>query len=132
MIDKYFQNSNDHKNIAVISVIPPYMFDYYKKSNYKLLPLSLYQPFMSTPEITWGKDDYSDLITLYKKYLHSGYILYVPSFTAKTSQSFSTVQRFVFDRDFNNLSQSFNLEKIAGGCEGGCSLYRVSGIDKQF
>lgn len=126
MVNSYVKNLNETKNIAVISIIPPYIFDYYARPNYKLLPLSLKQTFMGTPKITWGEGDYSDLIVLYKKYINSGYSLYLAFFKVETPWSLGTVERYVYYRDFNKISQNFNLEKITDGCEGGCSLYKIN------
>lgn len=126
MINNYFKNTSDYGNIAVISFIPPYIFDYYAKPNYKLLPLSLNQPFMSTPEVTWGEDDYSDLISLYKKYINSGYNLYLSSPKTEYPGSTNIIQNLVLYRDFNTISLNFNLEKIIDGCEGTCVLYKLS------
>lgn len=126
MLNSYFKNIPDNKNIAVISVIPPYIFDYYNKPNYTLLPLSSRQTFMGSAEITWGKNDYSDLIGLYKKYLNSDYTLYLSSFKAKDSSPVSLAQFYIFYQDFQKISENFNLEKIADGCDGKCDLYKLN------
>lgn len=124
-INNYIKNIPDNKKVAVISIIPPYIFDYYNKPNYQLLPLSSRQVFMGSAEITWGKNDYSDLISLYKKYLDSGYALYLSSFKAEDAPSGSLVQSYIFHQDYLKITQNFNLEKAADGCGGKCNLYRV-------
>lgn len=126
MLNSDFKNLSEDNKIVVISVIPPYIFDYYSKPNYKLLPLSLRQTFMSTPEITWGNDDYSDLIKLYKKYINLGYILYLSTFKVEYSEPSNGIQRFLFYNDFNKIRQNFNLEKVANDCDKKCNLYKLS------
>lgn len=117
-INKYFINVPDLKKTAVISILPPYVFDYYNKSNFTLLPLSHSQAFISSAEITWGQNDYADLIRLYRKYLDSGYSLYVSAF--KTDPS------YLYYYNFQKINNNFALEKVADGCEGRCNLYKIS------
>ncbi|MDD2823308.1 MAG: hypothetical protein PHQ59_04500 [Candidatus Daviesbacteria bacterium] len=117
-LNSSFKGLTNSKKVVIISVIPPYLFDYYEKPNYKLLPLSQRQVFMGIADAAWGTDDYSDLINLYRKYLNSGYSLYV--------SAFKTDPNFVYSFDLMKINYYFRLDKVADGCDGKCNLYKVS------
>jgi hypothetical protein len=116
-INDFFKDYKSVKKPFVLSIIPPYTFDFYPKSNYTLLPLSHSQYFMESAEITWGPNDYSNLTVIYKRYLDEGYPVF--------ASNYKILKGSYFYQDWELLKVNFNLEKVKEGCSGNCDIYQI-------
>lgn len=118
-INKYFSSENNilEKKPIVISAQPPYYIDFYSNGHYKLLPLSINQEFWSQRENVWGKNDYSDLIRLYKHYIEQGYDLYVTNYGLGNAD-------YLYS-DFDKIKNAFVLKEVVNACHNTCNLYKL-------
>ncbi len=117
--NEYFDGSkiSDSKKPILISALAPYYVDFFSNNNYRLLPLSRYQEFPSIREIVWGKNDYSDLIKLYQKYLDNHEQVYVSNYGLGNEQ--------MLHDDFNKIEKNFKLTKVKTGCFEACNIYHL-------
>lgn len=125
-MNEYFTKDKivDSKKPVLISALPPFLIDYYTNENYSLLPLSYEQEFrgQETRQIVWGPNDYSDLPKLYKKYLDTGYDVYV-SRAGLGNEGYT-------NEDFNTIIKNFATQLVQSGCFDQCNIYSVKLKDK--
>ncbi len=114
-LDLRLQAEND---VVLISSLPPYLFDIYSTTRYRLLPLSVHQEFLEKGYDAWGiPATTKDLTELYTAELLRGNKLYVTTAYMTAESTFSA--------DFSSLKDNFELSQIADDCMGTCALYRL-------
>jgi hypothetical protein len=96
----------------------PYYIDFFSNKKYSLLPLSSSQDFFNEfATQAWGKNDYSNLISLYTDYIKKGYPVYVHNYGLMNVDKLHA--------DFNKIQDSFTLQKVAEGCFGACDIWQL-------
>lgn len=118
-LNTYFKKpALSKKKPIVISALMPYYIDFFSNGNYSILPLSPYQDFFRKDKLAWGKNDYSDLISLYKSYIDQGFDVYVHNSGLGNLSNFHD--------PFNHIKESFTLTKVMTGCFETCNIYKLS------
>ena len=120
-LNDYFKKVPEDKKPLVISGLPPYFIDFYSNGNYDLLPFTKVIYLDSSPDTmthAWGPEDYSDIISLYKRKLSTGYPIYITNFQLD--------QYYYFKREFKELNEKFKIVKVFDGCNGDCKIYNLS------
>lgn len=119
-LNKYFSQDKilNGKKPVVISPMAPYYIDFFSNGNYTLLPLSTQQEFRGMKEFTWGPNDYSDLIKLYRYYIQNGYQLYVARYGLGNETNLNA--------DFQNIADQFRMIQVSEGCFGQCNIYKLN------
>lgn len=111
------------KKPILLSALPPYYIDFFSNGSYKLLPLSKDQEFRQFKEVTWGPNDYSNLIKLYKKYLNSGYDLYISN-SGLGNEGY-------LHAGFNEVKENFKITQVNSACYNTCNIYKVELINNE-
>ncbi|MDA1080024.1 MAG: hypothetical protein O2840_05040, partial [bacterium] len=118
-LNKYFETASEPRPI-VITAISPYLVDYFSNQNIELLPLANQQDFNRDPrdqEAAWGKNDYSNLISLYKQKLaENGEVFVINYGLGHEADKIAA---------FQAIQDSFSLELVQSGCYELCNLYRL-------
>jgi hypothetical protein len=117
-LNEYFSVDPKGKKPIVISAMNPYYVDFFKNANYSLLPLSIDQEFRGRFNIAWGKNDYSDLIKLYRSYLNNGYRVYIHNYGLGNEGYLKSA--------YHDVEQKFQLQQVASGCYNACNIYRLN------
>lgn len=110
--------SSFSKRPLVISAIPPYLFDFYSKKNFTLLPLSVDQEFRSHRKEVWGDHDYTNLSKVYESYLLDGFPVFVMSYGLGNQKNLI--------RDYKAIQQHFELQEVKPGCYTLCVISKLS------
>lgn len=118
--NNYFRTKKE--NIYLGTFLPPFYMNYFMNGNYKYLPISPNQEFSHGLKDYIGKIYSNNLILEYNKLLNSDNDLYVSNYYLNNNPS-------LWNQDFNNLINNFNLEKVADGCYGSCNIYRLNPKD---
>lgn len=118
--NNYFQTlpSGTKGKPILITALQPFYIDFFSNSNYKLLPLSKGQEFFNRAETVWSPNDYSDLITLYRKYLKEGKEMFVTN-AALGNQGY-------LHNDFSLIKDNFLVDEVKKGCFDTCNIYKIS------
>lgn len=121
--NKFFASVNTKIKPVLITILSPFIVDFYSNNSYHVLPLTKYVAFASSEElreIVWGKDDYRDLISLYNNYLVQGYPVYVSNYLIDKNLS------CYINKCFQALTNTFILTEVLKGCDGQCNIYKIS------
>lgn len=102
----------------LITALQPFYIDFFSNSNYKLLPLSKGQEFFNRAETVWGPNDYSNLLSLYSKYLQEGKEIFV------TNAALGN-EGYLYN-SFNSIKDNFILNEVKKGCFDTCNIYKIS------
>jgi hypothetical protein len=114
--DVFFE---DKPSATLVTALPPYLVDVYRKTQYEVAPLSQSQEFIHKKQYIWGPDiEYTDLVAGYKKSLTAGKKLYV-------SNAYITHSHLVVT-DFERFKVEFNLKEVTTGCDNACNLYELT------
>ncbi len=120
-VDRYFASTISEgsraTNPIIITAIPPFLFDFYAKTPLQLLPLNLDQDFRQAREVAWGKNDYTNLISLYEQKLAAGEELYVTNYGLAGGK--------YLVESFAEIEQSFALTQVFSGCYNLCNIYKL-------
>lgn len=103
---------NELKPIVISSMLP-YYIDFYSNRNYDLLPMDYSQDLIWYRDEVWGKNDYSNLISLYKNKIKEGQEVYL--FTYYKGSRFTD----------DEIKKNFKLKLISNGCLDSCNLYKL-------
>jgi hypothetical protein len=97
---------------------PPFLFDFYAKGEYELLPLTPLQDFRQEKRpFIWGPYDYTDYLALYQSLLEQGHTLYLTNYGLGNDKGYHA--------DFTAIEKSFTVTLLQQGCYGLCNIYRV-------
>lgn len=117
--NEYFKDFPTSENPPVlITAMPPYYIDFYKTSEFKLLPLSTEQEFSRVREVVWGPYDYKNFIDLYRSLIYEGNELFV------TNAGLGNTGYLY--RDFNLIKNNFILTEVKKGCLDTCNIYKIT------
>ena len=116
--NNFFAESTLPKKPILISAVAPFLIDFYSNNNYSPLPLSSAQEFRGeSRKKIWGKNDYSDLIKLYKSKIDAGFDVYITKYGLENN-TFKIA-------DFKIINESFTLTKVHSGCHDQCNIYKL-------
>lgn len=122
-IDTYLaQQPRAAKPPVIISAMPPFLFDFYAKERFILLPLHRYQEFRNATTQAWGEHDYTNLPGVYESYLAAGHSVYLTAYGLGNEG--------YLQQEFAAVRQQFGGELVKEGCHGLCSIYRLKRISK--
>lgn len=112
------KHSDDQYTPYVITLVSPFMTDYFSENEYKTLPLDSQQDFRGHKKNVWGTEhDYNDLHQLYAK-LSTESPVYVARYGVEGSDRF---------RDsFAAIEKEFELTIVHEGCHSLCNIYSLS------
>lgn len=122
--NNYFREAKI-ENPILITALPPYLSTWYQDANYRLLPLSKYQEFLSKRQKIWGKNiNYYDLRGYFEKIVYS--IEYsATNETLFISNAYITHNSRV-KADYEKIKEEFELELVSEGCKGACDIYLLN------
>lgn len=104
---------------TVISVLPPHLFELYAHQPYSILPLSMHQEFMEKKQMVWPDLlNTGDLLSEYERQVSSGSPLYI-------TQAYLSAEA-IFQGEWQQLQERFDLELVAEGCDQTCNIYRLT------
>jgi hypothetical protein len=116
--NEFFTNSTTAPKPILISAAAPFLIDFYSNGNYSLLPLSSAQEFRKTRRVgVWGENDYSDLISLYKKKMTENHEIYLTNYGLENNS--------LKIQDFKNIIENFTSTKVRSGCHDQCNIYKL-------
>ncbi len=101
----------------IITVLSPYLIDFYSNHKYKLLPFSKSQHFFPDGEKVWGIDPKQPLLEIYKEYLLQNRQLYL--------SDYETSYKLRYQIDIKEIKDNFKLNLVAIGCDNRCNLYKL-------
>lgn len=121
--NKFFSSINTTPQPILITILSPFVIDFYTNNKYHILPLSKYVVFADTEESmdkVWGKNDYHDLIGLYKNYLKQGYPVYISNYLIDKNLA------CYINKCFQTLKNIFIVTEVSKGCDNQCNIYKIS------
>lgn len=117
-LNQYFKTVPPYeKKPLIVSAYPPYFVDFFSNGNYNLLPLAPEQEFRDKKSLTWGPNDYSDLIALYKKYINGDYDLFIQNSGLGNAAHLTGF--------YQTIKDNFKFIKVKDGCYDTCIIYKL-------
>jgi hypothetical protein len=102
----------------VVSPMIPYLIDFYKTTDFIVLPLGGIKDFVQQKKEIWGQNDYSDLLALYKQKIEEGHPVFVARYGVGNEKSKQDA--------FSEVEKTFIMEKVHSGCFDQCDIYKLS------
>ena len=103
----------------VISSLSPFVWDFYRKNNYAILPLSNKQDMVK--EKIWGENfNPNQLIAYYQEQLQAGRLIYLAT-VGFGRNDWSILEEY--------KASGLELELLKEDCVGACKIYRVNFIN---
>ena len=102
---------------VIISVLSPFMIDFYSNRKYEVLPLSRGQYFTDNLEKVWGINPKNSLNGIYGDYLADGRLVLI--------SLYDTDDDIWVIFDMKKIKEKFNLLLAIQGCNDKCNLYKL-------
>lgn len=102
----------------LLTVIPPFYFDYFSSGRYEVLPLSAHLYITPDPTALYGDYDWTSLTGLYQSFLDQGIEVYASPVADQVREEYV--------RDWSQIVRTFKLEPVTVDCANLCKLYRLT------
>lgn len=114
--DRYLEK-HDGKKTHLITVLPSPYFYLVGSRNYTVLPLTVTQEFVSADTALQQKFSNGNVIRYYRQLIAQGHQLYITNYYINNLK--------IWQSEFDQLSQVFDLEKVHTGCLEACNIYTL-------
>jgi len=115
--DQFIQveTENNTEKPIIISSLSPFVWDFYRQSDYTILPLSTHQSMVK--EKIWGEDfDSNQLAAYYQEQLRVGRVIYLAT-VGFGRNDWPILEEY--------KASGFKLELLKEDCVGACKIYKL-------